>query len=51
MLIISKVFIILCLLCLCGSREYPGSFHNKAGGSKLFFLSNECPSEVRGRPF
>ena len=23
MLIISKVFTILCLLCLCGNREYP----------------------------
>ena len=30
MLIISKVFTILCLLCLCGNREYPGSFQNKA---------------------
>ena len=37
MSIISKVFTILCLLCLCGNREYPGSFENKAGSSKLFF--------------
>ena len=37
MLIISKVFTILCLLCLCGNREYPGSFQNKAVSSKLFF--------------
>ena len=28
MLIISKVFTILCLLCLCGNMEYPGSFQN-----------------------
>ena len=26
-----------CLLCLCGNREYPGSFQNKAVSSKLFF--------------
>ena len=37
MLIISKVFTILCLLCLCGNREYRGSFQNKAASSKLFF--------------
>ena len=28
MLIISKVFTILCLLCLCRDREYPGNFQN-----------------------
>ena len=37
MLIISKVFPILCLLGLCGNMEYPGSFQNKAVSSKLFF--------------
>ena len=37
MLIISKVFTILCLLCLCGNKEYLGSFQNKAVNSKLFF--------------
>ena len=26
----------LCLLRLCGNREYPGSFQNKALSSKLF---------------
>ena len=36
MVIISKVFTILCLLCQCGNREYPGSFQNKVS-SKLFF--------------
>ena len=29
MLTISKAFTCLCLLCLCGNREYPGSFQNK----------------------
>ena len=45
MLIIIKVFIIPCLLSLCGNRVYPDSFQNKA------LLSNECPSEVRGNVF
>ena len=36
-LIISKVFTILCLLCLCRNREYPGNFQNKTVISKLFF--------------
>ena len=30
MLTISKVLVILCLLCLCGNRECPGSFQNKS---------------------
>ena len=42
-LIISKVFTILCLLCLCSNREYPGKFENK--------ISNECPCKVRGKTF
>ena len=46
MLTISKVFTILCLLCLCGNREYPGSFQNKPVSSKLLFqlslLSQFC---------
>ena len=29
MLTFSKVATTLCLLCLCGNREYPGSFENK----------------------
>ena len=37
MLIISKVFTILCLLWLCRNREYPGNFQNKTVISKLFF--------------
>ena len=37
MLIISKVFTFLCLLCLCGNWEYPGSIQNKAVSSKVFF--------------
>ena len=54
MLTISKVFSILCLLCLYGSREYPGSFQNKI--SKLFFqisaqlYSVPGQNEVEGRP-
>ena len=35
MLIISKVLTILGLLGLCGNREYPGSFRNKAVCNKL----------------
>ena len=37
MLIISEVFTILCLLCLCSNREYRGNFQNKTVISKLFF--------------
>ena len=36
-LIIRKVFTILCLLCLSRNREYPGNFQNKTVISKLFF--------------
>ena len=36
-LIISKVFTILCLLRLCRNREYPGKFQNKTLISKPFF--------------
>ena len=32
-LFISKLFIILCLLCLCKNREYPGNFQNKSVNS------------------
>ena len=35
MLIISKKFTIVCLLCLCGNREYPGSFQNKSVSSSF----------------
>ena len=48
MLIISKVFTILCLLRLCGNREYPGSFQNKAVSSKLFFQMSAKWSEREG---
>ena len=48
MLIISKVFTILCLLCLCEDREYPGTFPNKAVSSKFFFqMSAEVKCEGR----
>ena len=46
MLIISKVFTILCLLCLCENREYPGSLQNKAVSS-----FKRVPSDVRGKAF
>ena len=36
-LIISKVFNILCLLCLCRNWEYLGNCQNEAVTSKLFF--------------
>ena len=29
MLTIRKVFTFFCLLCLCGEKEYPGSFQSK----------------------
>ena len=38
MLTISKVFTILCLLCLCGNREYPGSFQNKSVSSSFKYV-------------
>ena len=49
-LIISKVFTILCLLCLCRNREYPGNFQNETVISKLFF---QMSAQVKweGRPF
>ena len=37
MLIISKVFTILCLLRLCENIEYTRSFQNKAASIKFFF--------------
>ena len=30
------MFTILCLLCLCGNREYPSSFQSKAASIKIF---------------
>ena len=50
MLIISKVFTILCLLCLCGNREYPGSFQNKAVRS-YFELETEGETEGERKAF
>ena len=50
-LIISKVLTILCLLCLCRNREYPGKFQNETVISKYALLSNECPSKLRGKDF
>ena len=39
MLTISKVFTILCLLCLCENRKYPGSFQNKSVSSSFKWVS------------
>ena len=47
MLINRKVFTILCLLCLCGNREYPGSFLKKAVSSYF----KRVPSKVREEAF
>ena len=49
-LIISKVFAILCLLCLCRNREYLGNFQNKTVISKIFF---QISAQVKweGMPF
>ena len=50
MLIITKVFTINRLVNLCGNREYPGSFQNKAWSSKLSF---QMSAQVKweGNPF
>ena len=49
-LIISKVFTILCLFCLCTNREYTGNFQNQTVISKPFF---QMSAQVKweGRPF
>ena len=39
MLNICKVLTILCLLCLCGNREYPSSFQNKSVSSSSKWVS------------
>ena len=48
LLTISEVFTILCLLCLCGNKEYFGSFQNKSVSSSFkWVLKHEnCPSTV-----
>ena len=49
-LIISKVFTILCLLCLCNNREYTSKFQDEIGISKLFFQMSAQVKWER-RPF
>ena len=49
-LIISKVFVIFNLLCLCGNREYPGNFQNETVISKLYFQKS-AQVKWEGRPF
>ena len=55
MLTISKVFTILCLLCLCGKREYPGSFQNKSVGFSFKLVTKYilflAKLNGEGRPF
>ena len=55
MLTISKVFTILCLLCLYGNRKYSGGFQNKLisftfklVSKYIMFLAN---MKGEGRPF
>ena len=50
-LIISKVFIILCLLCLCRNIEYRGNFQNKTVISKQLFCQMSAQVKWKGRPF
>ena len=40
---ISKVSTMLCLLCLCENREYPGIFQNISIKQNKAPLSDECP--------
>ena len=50
-LIISKVFTILCLLCLCRNREYRGNFQNKTVISKHLFCQMSAQVRWERRPF
>ena len=51
MLTISKVFTILCLLCLFGNREYHGSFQNKSVSYSFQMSAQVCsvPCQTEGR--
>ena len=49
-LIISKVFTILCLLCLCRNKEFSGNFQNKTVISKLIFQMS-AQVKCEGRSF
>ena len=54
MLNISKVFTILRLLCLCGNREYPGSFQNKSVSSSKCvpkYILFQAQLKEEGKPF
>ena len=50
MLTISKAFTILCLLCMCGHREYPGSSQNKSVSSsfKIMLKYILCIDKLKG---
>ena len=49
MLNISKVFTILCLLCLYENREYPGSFQNESVSSSFRRGPYSVPDQTEGR--
>ena len=52
MLTINKVFGILCLLCLCWNREYPGSVQNKSLSSSFkWLLKYSVPGQAKGKAF
>ena len=52
MLTINKVFGILCLLCLCWNREYPGSVQNKSLSSSFKWLPKySVPGQAKGKAF
>ena len=50
-----KAFSILCLICLCGNREYPGRFQNKLLSSSFKQVSKYIlfldKLKIEGRPF
>ena len=50
-LIISKVFIILCLFCQCRNREYRGNFKKKTVICKQLFFQMSAQVKLEGRPF
>ena len=50
-LIISKVFTFLCILCLCRNRENTGNFQDETAISKLFFQMSAQVKWVRGKAF
>ena len=50
-LIISRVFTYLFLICLCRNREYHGNFQSKTVISKELFCQKSAQVKWEGRPF